>query len=169
MPVRTKLKPKTAPRTRRRVESSEPHSTTAKKSAKHRTNATDTIKAIAEVLDNGDVMVACQLSELVPVAQYANITLGPNLIMWKISSVDMEALVDVDWDDEDEALTPEQQAVYNRIRGALKATSVVLEHHIAEDRYSVERSIEQHNEREAAEAKKSEKKPRGKKTQQYGD
>jgi hypothetical protein len=42
--------------------------------------------------------------------------------------------------------------------GALKATSRLLEIHLSDDRESVERSVRQHNEREASEA--AEKKPR---------
>ena len=38
---------------------------------------------------NGDVLIVGQLSELVPVAQYANVTLGPNQIAWKLSGADM--------------------------------------------------------------------------------
>jgi len=100
---------------------------------------------------NGDVLIVGQLSELVPVAQYANVTLGPNQIAWKLSGADMSILADVDWDSED-ALSEEQQEVFDRVMGALKATSRLLEVHLSEDRETVDRSVRQHNEREASEA-----------------
>jgi hypothetical protein len=148
--IKAARKPKAEPRTRRRVEADEPSSTTAKKSAQHR-QSVGPIKAQAIDLGDGELYISAQLSELVPVAQYSNVTLGPVQLGWKLGGVDMSVLADVDWDDEDTPLTAEQKAVYDKVRGALKSTSMVLEHHLAEDRDTVDRSVRQHNEREASE------------------
>jgi len=152
-----KKKPAAKPRTTARVEDTEDTSGSIVRSAAHKQVESPLI-ASARNLGNGEVLIACQLSELVPVAQYANVTLGPNMIAWKLNGADMNALADVDWDAE-EQLTDEQQSAYDRIIGALKATSKVLEIHISDDRETVERSIRQHNEREASEASEK-KKPR---------
>jgi len=137
------------------VEDTEDTSGATVKAASHK-EVMNMAKAMAHDL-NGEVLIVGQLSELVPVAQYANVTLGPNQIAWKLSGADMSILADVDWDD-DSPMTDEQQAVYDRVMGALKATSRVLEIHLSEDRESVDRSVRQHNEREASEA--AEKKTR---------
>jgi hypothetical protein len=104
----------------------------------------------------GTVRIKAQSSELVPVAQYASVTLGPVQYEWILTGVDMEALIDIDWDDLD-SMTPKQQAVYDRVRGAQRATSKVIEHGIAEDRELVEQSIRLHNEREEREREEAEK------------
>jgi hypothetical protein len=142
-------KPKAAPRTRPRVTDTEDTSGATVKSVAHRQTQSP-VSAMAQSL-NGDVLIVGQLSELVPVAQYANVTLGPNQIAWKLSGADMSILADVDWDSED-ALSEEQQEVFDRVMGALKATSRLLEVHLSEDRETVDRSVRQHNEREASEA-----------------
>jgi len=147
--------PKPKPRTRPRVEDTEDTSGATVKSVAHR-QAQNPVSAMAQQL-NGEVLIIGQLSELVPVAQYANVTLGPNQIAWKLSGADMNLLTEVDWDG-DGPMTDEQQEVFDRVMGALKATSRVLEIHLSEDRETVDRSVRQHNEREASEA--SEKKPR---------
>lgn len=146
--------PKPKPRTRPRVEDTEDTGGAPNKSAAHR-QTKDPISAVAHQL-NGEVLIVGQLSELVPVAQYANVVLGPNQIAWKLSGVDMSLLAEVDWDSGDK-LTDEQQEVYDRVMGALKATSRVLEIHLSEDRDSVDRSVRQHNEREASEAAENKK------------
>lgn len=122
------------------------------------------VTATAKLID-GEVMIQGQVSETVPVAQYANVVILSGL-QWKCGGIDMEALIDVDWgdldDDEEsesygqstfdyEAMTPKQRAAYDRIRGACRATMKVIEHGNAEDRETVERSVRMHNEREAAE------------------
>lgn len=120
--------------------------------------------AVASIVD-GEVIIQGQVSETVPVAQYANVVILAGL-QWKCGGIDMEALIDVNWggidQDEDsdgygestfdyEALTPKQRAAYDRIRGACRATMKVIEHGNAEDRETVEISVRMHNEREAKE------------------
>ena len=144
-----KAKSGVKPRARSRVEDTEPARSTTK-SAEHRGSAT--------VLSNGNIEIAYQLSELVPVAQYANVTIGPVQLRWQVDNPGIEALGTVDWDADD--LTAEQQAVYDKVRGYLRATSKLIEHSIAEDREIVEESVRLHNEREAEEAAKSKKSSR---------
>jgi hypothetical protein len=155
MAVRKKVaaKPKAAPRTKPRVEKIDSKRRAVTKSAQHR-QTEPALAAMAKDLGNGEVLITAQLSELVPVADFASVTLGPNQLAWKFSGVDMSILADVDWDN-DEPLTPKQQMVYDRIRGALKATGVILEHALSEDRETVERGVRQHSEREASETKKT--------------
>ena len=120
--------------------------------------------ATASIVD-GEVLIQGQVSETVPVAQYANVVILAGL-QWKCGGIDMEALIDVNWggidQDEDsdgygestfdyESLTPRQRAAYDRVRGACRATMKVIEHGNAEDRETVEISVRMHNEREAAE------------------
>jgi hypothetical protein len=115
---------------------------------------------------NGGVLISAVLAETVPVAQFANVVVGPVGIQWMLGGIDMEDLIDVEWgdieDDEEsegygestfdyEALTPKQRAAYDRVRGATRATLKVLAHQIAEDRESIDRSVRLHNLREAEE------------------
>lgn len=140
-------------RTKPRVETTEPSGRQAR-SAQHRGTVTQ--------LENGNLEIASQMSELVPVAQFANVTIGPVLLRWQTPNPGIEKLGDVDWDsiaDGDE-LTPEQQRIYDQIRGYLRATSKLVEHAIAEDRELVEESVRLHNEREAAEQEQAAKKAR---------
>jgi len=125
-------------------------SSRAAKTAEHRGTAT--------VLDNGNVEIAYQLSELVPVAQYANVTIGPVLLRWQAQNPGIEKLGVVDWTADD--LTEEQQEIYDTVRGWLRATGKLIEHSIAEDREIVEESVRLHNEREAEEAEAAKKKSR---------
>lgn len=143
-PVLKKAKPKAAERTRPRVESSEPKEKTAKKNATHR--------GVATALNHGELEIYVQLSELAPVAQYANVTIGPVSLRYVTHNPGIEELGVVNWDD-DEDLTDEQQEIYDTVRGWLRATSAILEHHIADDRELVETSVAKHNEREASESK----------------
>ena len=141
-------KPK--PRARARVEDTEPAGRVPK-AATHRGSVT--------VLDNGNVEVAYQLSELVPVAQYANVTIGPVQLRWQAANPGIEKLGPVDWGEGQ--LTQEQQEIYDTVRGWLRATSKLIEHSIAEDREIVEESVRLHNEREAEEEAKTAKKRGG--------
>lgn len=141
---------KITPRKRARVEDTEPARATTR-SATNRGTAT--------VMENGEIEITYQLSELVPVAQYANVTIGPVQLRWKVSNPGIEKLGFVDWEEGD-SLTVEQQAIYDIVRGYLRATSKLIEHAIAEDREIVEESVRLHNEREAEEAEKAAKKPR---------
>lgn len=138
---------KPAARTKARVEDTE-KSSRVSKMADHR--------GVATVLENGNLEIVVQLSELVPVAQYASVTLGPVLLRWQIDNPGIAKLGSVDWEAGD--LTEEQQAVYDTVRGYLRATSKLIEHSIAEDRELVEESVRLHNEREAEEEKATAKK-----------
>lgn len=126
--------------------------------------------ATASIID-GEVLIQGQVSETVPVAQYANVVILAGL-QWKCGGINMEDLIDVEWgdidDDEEsddygqstfdyEALTTKQRAAYDRIRGACRATMKVIEHGNAEDRETVEMSVRMHNEREAKEAEDEQK------------
>jgi hypothetical protein len=139
---------RTTRRTKPRVSDTEPAGRVPK-AADHRGSAT--------VLSNGNLEIAVQLSELVPVAQYANVTLGPVQLRWQIENPGIEALGEVDW--EADNMTAEQQAIYDKVRGYLRATSKLIEHSIAEDRELVEESVRLHNEREAEEEAAAAKKP----------
>lgn len=150
--------PKVRPRrrTRARVEETESSSKVAK-SAEHR--SFEPPQGFLS-LNGNELYIGAQLSELVPVAQYANVTLGPVQLAWKLGGVNMEALMEVDWsaiedsDDIESVLTKEQQIAWYRARNGLRATMTLIEFTIAEDRETIERSVREHNEREAA-AKKS--------------
>ena len=128
------------------------------------------VNATASIVD-GEVVITGQVSETVPVAQYANVVILSGL-QWKCGGIDMEALIDVEWggidtdEDSDEygestfdysSMTKEQQAAYDRIRGACRATMKVIEHGNAEDRETVEISVRMHNEREAEEEAEAQK------------
>src|SRR3954447_6662098 len=121
---------------------------------------------------NGGVLISATLAETVPVAQYANVVVGPVGIQWVLGGINMEDLIDVEWgdieDDEDsddygestfdyEALTDRQRAAYDRVRGATRASMKVLAHSVAEDRESIDRSVRLHNEREAVEEAEQQK------------
>jgi hypothetical protein len=114
-------------------------------------------RATATVLSNGNIEIASQMSETVPVAQYANVIIGPVGLRWQIENPGIEKLGAVDWDADD--MTAEQQAVYDTLRGYLRATGKLIEHAIAEDRELVEESVRLHNEREAEEEAAAAKKP----------
>jgi hypothetical protein len=128
------------------------------------------VNAVASIVD-GEVIITGQVSETVPVAQYANVVILAGL-QWRCGGINMEDLIDVEWGDIDEdkdsddygtstfdyeALTPKQRAAYDRIRGATRATMKVIEHGNAEDRETVERSVRMSNEREAAETEAAQK------------
>lgn len=114
------------------------------------------VAAMAQQLNGGELLITAQLSEVVPVAQYANVTLGPNQLAWKLNGVDISILADINWEDDDK-LTDEQQQVVDLVLGSLRATSKLLEIHLSEDRETVDRSVRQHNEREASEASEKRK------------
>jgi hypothetical protein len=107
------------------------------------------------VLSNGNIEISSQMSELVPVAQYANVTIGPVTLKWQVANPGIEKLGPVDWDADN--LTAEQQEIYDTVRGWIRATSRLIEHSIAEDRELVEESVRLHNEREAEEEAKKAK------------
>jgi hypothetical protein len=150
-----KKKPQPLARTRPRVTDTEDTAGANVKAATHR-QTNGPVAAMAQTLNGSELLITAQLSEVVPVAQYANVTLGPNQIAWKLGGVDLSLLADVNWDDESK-LTDEQQQVVDLVLGSLRATSRLLEIHMSEDRETVDRSVRQHNEREASEASEKRK------------
>jgi hypothetical protein len=148
----TAVKPRRTRRTKPRVESTEPAGRVPK-SAAHRS-----VNGKATVLDTGVIEISSQISELVPVAQYANVTIGPVMLRWSVINPGIEKLGAVNWDEDE--LTAEQQAVYDEVRGYIRATSKLIEHSIAEDREIVEESVRLHNEREAEKEAADKKKSR---------
>jgi hypothetical protein len=172
MPV--KKKPKVAGLSSTRRSRVEPHQNgdpikkrgSQIKSTTHR----ETPRGIAKIVDGG-VQITAQLSELVPVADYANVQVGPISLSWMLGGIDLEVLADIeDWGGldsdgdmtfDESMLTPEQLVVYKKIRGSIRATSKVIAHSIAEDRGLIDESIRLHNAREEAEEEKVKKrKPR---------
>lgn len=143
-------------RTKPRVEDTESGGHKVAKSAEHRRAGT------VHVTDEG-VYVSGQRSELVPVAQYANVTLGPIQLAWKLGGIDMAQLAQgIDWESygfEDEAelrqsMTDEQRAVYDTVMGSLEAASNILDRRLAMDRAIVEESVRLYNERAKQEKSK---------------
>ncbi len=145
------VKPRKSDRTNRpaRVEDTESSGNKVARTAQHR-QARNPVQAIAHDLGGGEVLISAQMSELVPVAQYANVTLGPNQLAFKIQA-DMSVLADADWDG---GLSSTQQGVYDTVRGSLAAASQILKDHIGDDYESVLASVQQRNAREASSAKK---------------
>lgn len=103
---------------------------TVTKTAEHRGDKAE-IRPLAE----GEYEIICQASELVPVAQYANVTIGPLSVRRVVTSVSNTA-------DLKKAIQEIQEVIYDVI---------------AEDREAVEESVRLHNQREAEEAKKDAK------------
>lgn len=143
-------------RTQPRVTKTEDASRAAKKTAAHR-EVESPVKAMIQDLGNGEALIVAQGSELVPVAQFANVTLGPNMIAWKLN-LDLSPLADVNWDDEDVELTEQQQAAHDRGLNALKGTSRIIHVHLADDREMVLDSVQEQNRREESEAGANKKK-----------
>lgn len=155
-PTRTRKSPPA--RTKRRVEETPPKLHMASAGLSGKQANISNVKGTAMKLDDG-VLVSAFFAETVPVAQFANVVLGPVGLQWKLGDINMEDLIDVDWGDWDEdtgdhtfdrdALTPRQAAAYDRVRGAVRATMKVVGYAVAEDRESVELSVRLYNKREA--------------------
>lgn len=115
-------------------------------------------EGVVKLID-GELHITAQIAETVPVAQYANVILGPVQLGWKLGGVMMEDLLDVDWDaieDSDDipkVMNAKQLTAWTRARGGLRATMMLLEFTLAEDRETIEDSIRASNAREAAEKK----------------
>jgi len=113
-------------------------------------------------MGDGTLEIACQLAETVPVAQYANVIIGPVGLRWSVINPGIDKLGVVDW--EEQNLTAEQQAIYDEVRGYLRATSKLCEHQISEDREIVEESVRLMNQREAEEAEAAAKRAKPKRS-----
>lgn len=119
-------------RTRRRVEGDGQGSTVAK-AATHR--AAEALPAGIIALSEGVYEITCQASELVPVAQYANVTVGPIAVRTVVTcGDDMDALAD-----------------------SIVKVNEVIQGIIADDREAVEESVRLHNQREAEKEKEAAK------------
>lgn len=142
--VKTKT---TRPRTKARVEDTEPKGT-VRKSATHRGQAK------IEVVGDNEVVITGQGSELVPVAQYASVTIGPVAVQMRFRVSDPNILAGIDWSDdpdEDTEMTEEQRAVFDHLVGCAMATQRVVDTVVSRDRAIVEESVRIYNERQAAE------------------
>jgi hypothetical protein len=104
---------------------------------------------------NGGVLISATLAETVPVAQYANVVVGPVGIQWVLGGINMEDLIDVEWGDIEDDEDSDDYG--ERVRGATRASMKVLAHSVAEDRESIDRSVRLHNEREAVEEAEQQK------------
>lgn len=147
---------RTIKRTRPRVEDTEDNKGSVRKSATHR----GTPEGITPTGD-GRIEIVSQASELVPVAQYASVTVGPIAMRWSASDPGLEALAEVEWSDDPDVetdMTPEQQVVFDRAMGLIYAGQRVVDTAIARDRALIEESVRLHNEREAEEEERAKKK-----------
>jgi hypothetical protein len=127
---------KIKPRTKRRVEETEPKGAA-------RIKPRDNAKQLPEtIIRNGDgtATIVGSSSELVPVAQYASVTLGP---------VQLIRTVDDPGDDSD------QTREY--LKSRLHFVNDLVQEVMSEDRAAVEESVRLYNERQAEEEKKREK------------
>lgn len=129
-------------RTAPRVEDSERTAGANTKPAVHRGA---TVQPGIPIGSNGLPMIeiVSQASEVIPVAQYANVTAGPIAIRRWIEDPGVHVLADVNWDGE---MTKEQQNVYDQIRGEMAAGQQIVEDVIAEDRENILESVRRQNE-----------------------
>lgn len=100
---------------------------------------------------DGELYISAQLSEHVPVAQFAGVTIGPLTLAYKLGGVQMEKLLDVAWPEDPEGeieLTEEQAEVFDRVFAALQVPLRIMGSVISTDRTSVEISVRRHNQRE---------------------
>lgn len=154
-PRATAKKTKPAPRTKPRIEDTEPAGTT-RKTAVHRGQAK------VEVVGDNEIVVTGQGSEVVPVAQFANVTIGPVAIQMRFRVPDPNILAGIDWSDDPDAeteMTDEQREAFEYLISCAMATQRAVDTVINRDRAVVEESVRLYNEREAekeeAEKKKS--------------
>lgn len=126
------------PRTRPRVEKSESTSNVTKPARHRGKTANDdkpTARKLWEAKDDVGYELTAQASELVPVAQYANVTVGPVAVTRTI------VIHSTDPDDVKEA-----------VKDALEEMQDVVEDVVSADRNIVLESVEAHNRREREEA-----------------
>jgi hypothetical protein len=124
-----------------RVEETEGKSSgTVTKAAAHRGRVSD-------VVPEGMIEICAQGSELVPVAQYANVTIGPIYARRLIVDPGLDKLVDTDPKNWDAA----QNAIADRFQNSIRVMQDLLEEIMAEDRVSVLESVREVNKRKAEE------------------
>lgn len=135
-------------RTRPRVEDTEPKGAT-RKSAVHRGDPQ------VEVLGTDMIRITGQGSELVPVAQYASVTIGPVAIMSTVRvPFDTAILAEITWPDDPDAeaeMTEEQSAAFTFMVNATMSVQRVVDTVVSLDRAIVEESVRLYNERQAEE------------------
>lgn len=137
---RTSTTKKKPTRNRPRVEDTEPKRSKPRGSAQHR----------GVTMENGVPMGANGLpameiinqgSELVPVAQFANVTVGPIAVRRYVEDPGMHKIVGVDPDDYDE----EQAQIAADYKEVVATGQALIEEVIAEDREAVEESVRKQN------------------------
>jgi hypothetical protein len=153
------------PRTRPRVEDTEDKTRTPKKRtmSKRATGSPDD-KLSAGVTMEGNIKIYVQRSELTPIAQYANVSIGPVALEFTIGGIDLTPLMDVkpdQWTSEEDnelvfdyaSLTPEQKRIYDQVQAILGGVGAMLENRLNDDREIVETSVRMRNAKDAEETK----------------
>lgn len=148
-----KITPKSKGRSKRRVEDTE-KSSKVTKSAKHR-SVESSINPVMGSNGVAALRLASQGSELVPVAQYASVTIGPVMIERFVEDPGLteiaETLAANEWDVD--SLSKAQRKIYDGVKAQMSMGQHLVEQVIAEDRELVEESVRQHNAREEEEKK----------------
>ena len=142
---------KVKPRTTRRVQDSGRSSGgAATKTAAHNSVS---VNSSVPVGGNGLPMIeiVSQASELVPVAQYANVTIGPVMVRRWVEDPGVSQLAGTDPEDFDS----KQKKVYDAIFSEISTTQAIVQEIISEDREAVEESVRLHNQRAAEEEAKA--------------
>lgn len=95
-----------------------------------------------DVVPDGMIEICAQVSELVPVAQYANVTIGPVYARRLIVDPGLDKLAGdpKEWDDE-------QNAIADEFQGHVRNMQDLLEEIVAEDRENVLESVREVNKR----------------------
>lgn len=91
------------------------------------------------------IEVVSQSSETVPVAQFANVVIGPCAARRLVEDPGLAKLVGTD----PEEWNAEQQAIADQFKGEIAVMNLLIQEVISEDREAVEESVRLHNEREA--------------------
>jgi hypothetical protein len=153
-PAAKKTTTKQPARTKPRVEDTEPKGTT-RKSAVHRGEAQ------VEAIGADMIRVTGQGSELVPVAQYASVTIGPVAVQMQFHvPFDTAVLAGIDWSDDPDAeteMTEEEREAFEFVVGCAMSTQRVVDTVVSRDRAIVEESVRLYNKRKADEEEEAKK------------
>lgn len=147
----------TAPpkRTTRRVEDTEANRGSVRKTAAHRG------AAVMELVEGAGIRFVGQGSELVPVAQYASVTIGPILIdaIIPYDASALSILAEIDWPNTVEEMaemdwpSDEHRQLFEQMVNQAVGIQRIVDVAIGRDRALVEESIRLYNEREEEESK----------------